>query len=327
MRIIAGLFLAFITGFLLSYCGVASAQFSGAEIGTSGFSVSPTIAGGGGGGGRTCTDDTASTNFLARTSGLSNTEADVYCNMIKGLETDGIITGNLSGAAGCGSVLQGLYFTVTNTTTTANLNICGTSFTLTSTAAPTFTADGGYAGNGTSTFLNTNFNPSTNGVAVTQNSNSIGVYLGNSRAANGAATDMGCDNAAGTVYTYLNAYNDTIPEISVDLNGFTFPSFTIPSNTPAGFTTITRTSTTISAYKNNSSTALASSPISDTALALPSCAYTLLGFNSVSGGAVNDFAADTLYAAYYGAGMTGARHVLLANRINTALAIFGKNQF
>jgi hypothetical protein len=50
---------------------------------------------------------TAATNFLARTSGLSGTETTAYTTMICGLVTDGIITGNLSGATSCGSILDG----------------------------------------------------------------------------------------------------------------------------------------------------------------------------------------------------------------------------
>ena len=47
----------------------------------------------------------AATNFLARTSSLSGTETTAYTNMICGLVTDGVITGNLSGVAGCGTGL------------------------------------------------------------------------------------------------------------------------------------------------------------------------------------------------------------------------------
>jgi hypothetical protein len=81
--------------------GAATAQVGGLMFpGPGTFATS-------GGGGRTCTDDTASTNFLARTSGLSNTEKDGACNFIKTLEANGLITGNLSGTAGCGTFSGG----------------------------------------------------------------------------------------------------------------------------------------------------------------------------------------------------------------------------
>lgn len=275
---------------------------------------------------RACTDDTASTNFLARTSGLTNADKDVLCTLIEFYEANGIITGNLSGAAGCGSVLQGLYFTVSTSTANANLNLCGTSFTLSSSSPPAFTVYGGYQGDGTSTFLDTGFNPATAGVAVTSSSNSIGLYLGNVRAANGSETDIGCANPANTIYSYMNALSDSTG-INAELNSFTFPaSFSTPA-TPAGYSSLTRTSTTLSAYKNNSSTALSPSPEADTALALPSCNYFLLAFNGPTAGVASSFAPDTLYATVYGAGITGAQHVIIANGINTALTAYGLNKF
>ena len=61
-------------------------------------------------GGRTCTDDTASTNFLSRTGGTapnygagSARFADAYCTFIKALETAGIITGTLGGVSTSGT--------------------------------------------------------------------------------------------------------------------------------------------------------------------------------------------------------------------------------
>jgi hypothetical protein len=127
---------------------------------------------------------TAATNFLARTSGLSGTETTAYTTMICGLVTDGVITGNLSGATGCGSVLDGLYIFATNTTTTANLNLCGTSYGLTQHGSVTFNADTGYTGDGTTGYFDTGFNPSTAGGNFSLNSASIGSYILTNRTTN-----------------------------------------------------------------------------------------------------------------------------------------------
>lgn len=276
-----------------------------------------------GGGGRTCSDDTASTNFLARTSGLSSAQQDRACNLIKTLEAGGIITGNLSGANGCGTVLDFFHFTVTNTTTTANLNLCGTNFTLSATAAPTFTANAGYVANGTTQFLNVNFNPSTQGVNVTANSNSLGVYIGNDRAPIANSTDIGGGN--NPPYMYLNALDiQGGGAVNTELNGATFPFFTLATATPRGCTTVTRDATTLSAFKNNSATALGT--VADTAGALPNASLFLLAFDTVGTGAVN-FAPDTLYADYGGANLTGAQHVTICNAINTALTPLGLNAY
>lgn len=266
------------------------------------------------------------TTFLARTSGLSTPETNAVTTTICQLVSNGIITGTLSGAAGCGTVLQGFYFTVTNNTTTANLNICGTSFGLTSTAAPTFTADAGYVGNGTTQFLNTNFTPSTSGVAVTTTSNSIGVYIGNTRAASGTATDIGAANVANSSYTYMNALSDSTG-VNGEVNGFTFPPSWSTAATPAGCTSLSRIGTTINAYKNSSGTGLSPIATGDTALALPDNPYFLLAFDGPTASTPSSFAPDTLYAAYYGAGITGAQHVAICNAINAGLAVFGLNKF
>lgn len=48
---------------------------------------------------------------------------------------------------------------------------------LTAVNSPTFTTNEGFNGNGTSSYINSNYNPFSNGINFTQNSASIGVYL------------------------------------------------------------------------------------------------------------------------------------------------------
>jgi hypothetical protein len=111
-----------------------------------------------GGGGRTCTDDTASTNFLTRTGGSapnygagSTRYADAICVFIQALETGGLITGNLSGTNSCGAFtgntggFDGLWLEKAHTSANSLLNICGTANPLVNHGA-TFTADVGYTG-------------------------------------------------------------------------------------------------------------------------------------------------------------------------------------
>jgi hypothetical protein len=73
----------------IGVCSPVQAQF--VTLGAQGCSGAGC---GGGGGGRTCTDDTASTNFLTRTGGSSPNYgagsaryADAYCVFIKALES------------------------------------------------------------------------------------------------------------------------------------------------------------------------------------------------------------------------------------------------
>lgn len=99
------------------------------------------------------------TTFLARTS-LTGSDVTNYTNLICGMVTDGLITGDLS-TTGCGSLFDALYIFATKDQATAILNICSTNFTVSNTFI-TFTAYSGFAGDSTSGhLLNTNFNPST----------------------------------------------------------------------------------------------------------------------------------------------------------------------
>jgi hypothetical protein len=125
---------------------------------------------------------TAATNFLARTT-LIGQDARNFTTLICGLVTDGVITRNLSGAKGCGSVLDSLYILAAPNTTTANLNLCGTSFTLTPTGSPSLTVYQGYTGVDASSyvFIDTGLNPSTNGGNYTQNAARISAWSNSNR--------------------------------------------------------------------------------------------------------------------------------------------------
>lgn len=117
----------------------------------------------------------AATNFLARTSGAN---ISVFTTFICGLVTDGLITGTLAGAAGCGTLFDGIYIWTTNSTANALLNLCGTNFGLTSNGTMTFTANQGYVSGGSNTvdFLDTGANLSSFGGKFTQNSGHISVW-------------------------------------------------------------------------------------------------------------------------------------------------------
>jgi hypothetical protein len=113
----------------------------------------------------------------------------------------------------CGTVLDALYILATNTMTTANLNICGTSYGLTSTAAPTFSADHGYTGNGSTQFLITGFAPSSAAGTYSQNSASLGVYVLTSRTVGQAYSEIGANNGSNASdivpwYSDNNFYSD-----------------------------------------------------------------------------------------------------------------------
>ena len=125
------------------------------------------------------------TNYLARTvGGNEGGNPAPITALICGLVTDGVITGNLSGATGCGANLDVLYILAQQNSTDALLNLCGTSYgagAFLRAGIPTprlssFTSYRGYTFSGSS-YLDTNFNAATATTPkFTQNSASFGFW-------------------------------------------------------------------------------------------------------------------------------------------------------
>lgn len=102
--------------------------------------------------------------------------------------------------AGLLSILDVLQIHASENGTTGRQNLIQDLYNSTAVNSPTFTVDRGYAGNGTSSYLNTNFNPSVVvGANFVRNSASMGLYSRTSRASVNAA-DMGASN---TVKTFI----------------------------------------------------------------------------------------------------------------------------
>lgn len=113
----------------------------------------------------------------------------LYATMI-----DAIVT------AGVWSKTDALYLFAAADAPTALVNLKSSSFTATATNSPTFTVDRGYAGNGTDSVVNTNFNPTTApSPNFTQNSAHMGAWVLTNRAGASAAVignasaDAGCN--------------------------------------------------------------------------------------------------------------------------------------
>lgn len=163
---------------------------------------------------RMCTDGANAAAFNARTSGQDVTHLDANCVFINGLDTDAVYaSGDIA------------YLIATDTTGNSALNIFSSSFTFTPTNSPTFTADSGYVGGSTSN-IDTNFNPSTNGVNYTQNSASIYIWTLTNF---GAGTDYGVavgqhlSNANFTIRIYPHfSDNNYYGSINANLGGSSF---------------------------------------------------------------------------------------------------------
>jgi hypothetical protein len=299
MRVIIGIFLAGI----LAIAGPSSAQMTLMGTGGSG----PARSGG------ACSQ---ATTFLARTSGLNGTETTAYTTLICGLVTDGLITGTLSGATGCGTVLDALYIFATNTTTTANLNICGTSYGLTTTAAPTFSADHGYTGNGSTQFLITGFSPFSAGGNFAQNSASIGAYIITSRTTAAAYCEIGASNGSNGTDVYpLFTGNLLYNEMNANST-----SVAAPANAQGMYVGSRTGVSTVTTYRDGTSFA----SFGTTSVSMPTVPIWI-GANNSAGGA--DFSADQISAAFIGGGLNSTQAAAISSRVNAYMAALGINVY
>lgn len=117
--------------------------------------------------------------------------------LMRALRSDGIL-----------SLLDVLYiFATDGSSDFATLNwITPSLYKCTKVATPTFTTNEGFDFNGTTQYLDTNWNPATNGVNYTINDCSYGAHV-NDTNSNTGRVDFGCDN--GTSFISFAAHNSS----------------------------------------------------------------------------------------------------------------------
>jgi hypothetical protein len=283
------------TFFLLLYAAFFCFQQQGRSAGWLPLAASPT-------GG--CSQ---ATTFLARTSGLSGTQSTAYTTMICGMVTDGTY---------CGTVQDGFYIFATNTTTTANLNLCSTSFGLTATGSPTFTANQGYTGTGATTdYLSTGFVPRTAGGNMVLNSTSLSVCVFTSRTTNNNYVEVGVGGSGGD-FTYIKPEAGNFES---DINNGAFPTGT--NANAQGNWIISRTGSANYAVYNNG-VATSFSPRTSTSDQLPDVAgIDILVLNNNN--SIQSATADQLGAVWFGAGVGATPAANISTRIRAYFAAVG----
>lgn len=255
------------------------------------------VGGGFGAGGFTpsCAE---SSNFIARTSGLSDAEKGRYDVLICGLVTDAVF-----------SKLDALYILAAPDSTTAKLNLKSSSFGLTEVATVTFTANQGYASNGATGYLDTSFNASTAGGSYTRDSASMGGCDTANNAAYSSLAVIGADTPATNSSLFL-VQNSVVAFLAINSVGRTFPAI----STQQGNWIVTRTASNLSTlYRNGSSAgtdANASNPLINLNL------YILAtNDNGTAASFLNTN--DKLSYAFIGGGLNGTEAANLTSRIHT----------
>lgn len=154
--------------------------------------------------------------------------------------------------SGLWDALEIFYVLAAHDAQAARLNWAApTTYALTATNSPTFTADRGYTGNGSNTSLDSSYVPTINAVKYAQNSAAIFVWsLSNTRANNSIDVGFGSSTQpSGSKFAYINTWNGTVDNTSHAIHNANINAFS-PGNA-SGFFVLSRTvSTDYGVYRN-----------------------------------------------------------------------------
>ncbi len=181
--------------------------------------------------------------------------------------------------------------------------------------SPTFTANQGYAGNGSTSYVNTNFNPATNGTAFVLNSCHIMIYDRTARTTNNAVWNCGNGDGVST-NLHLGCRKDN-KTISL-MNSVTTDSYTPPTNSQGIFIANRSTSLATQTYWAGSSLG---TNAADPSVSIASQAIFIGGSND--GGSLNAATTDQhgLFAA--GGSLSSTAAARMTSRYQTFLTGVG----
>ena len=210
-------------------------------------------------------------------------------------------------AAGLWTITDRLWILAAENAATAQVDLkARANFTLVN--APSFSADHGYAGNGTTSYIDTSFTPSTAGGNFSQDAASLMYYGLTDDTTGGFASAIGgvnfasyiCPMFASTIFSSINAGG---------------ASMSVANSTAIGAYVSTRTGSAASAlYKNGSST-----PITTSATTSDTTTSSTIGICCGNGGGAQ-FSTIQVAAAWIGGGLTGAQAAALMNLVNAYMA-------
>ncbi len=178
--------------------------------------------------------------------------------------------------------------------------------------APGFTVDRGATGDGIAAYINTQFNPSTDGVNYTQNSASAFAYCRTELAAGGQSI-FGLKGAGGdgTLLNPRNATNNMPSFINSD-------TFLITANMSSlGLFSVNRVVNNLHEGLING---VSEGTQADTSQALLNGDFFVLGENQLGTGLVNP---TTRQIALYGLGSGAVNHLEVFNRVQTYMTAIG----
>ncbi len=180
-------------------------------------------------------------------------------------------------------------------------------------AAPTFTIDRGYAGNGSTSYVNTTFNPATQGTNYKLNTASVHCW-DNSNRAGANLVQIGSDN--GTDYITIATFglgSTTLLNINELAAGNTGAS----ANSIGFFSLNRSAAAAIQSYQNGASIGSGTTSAS----VIPSFAVFVGARNS--SGTAGLFSTDQMSAAALGGSLSAGETLLFYNRLRTYMTAVG----
>jgi hypothetical protein len=210
-------------------------------------------------------------------------------------------------ASGIWAKLDILYVLAAHDAQAARLNWKAPgSFTLTATNAPTFTSDRGYAGDGSTSYLDTGWAPATNGVNYTQDSAAYGVWSLTS-----------AQSAAGTFGTRTSTDARAILRNASDQLKYTINSATqttIANTDASGLFVVSRSAAAVTqSYRNGAALGAAGSGTS--------AALSAVNFGVGEAGAA--FSSYQVAAAFTGGNLSAAEQASLYTALQAFLHALG----
>ncbi|MBC40384.1 MAG: hypothetical protein CMH91_15155 [Oceanicaulis sp.] len=178
---------------------------------------------------------------------------------------------------------------------------------LTAVNSPTFTTDQGYTGDGLSSYLNTNYAPSVDGVSALQDSVSAGVWV---RATGASSTYLGVTDRTADPEHAIRI-QDNLGTNQARVNDLTFVSYSTSAAANQLLTVNRSSSTTTQLYTNGSSDGSGTA----TSISIPDIDLYLLAQNF--DGAPNGYTAGQISIAFIGGSLTSTEHANLYSRLNT----------
>ena len=206
--------------------------------------------------------------------------------------------------AGVWDLLDVFYILAAHDAQAARLNWKAVSLNLTAVNTPTFTTDRGYAGDGSTSYLDTGYNPASASVGMALNDAHIGVYARNN------TTDADFD-MQGTLGTNLGVRARNLTASQIRVCSGTSTAFATGGNAPHHIMGIRRDASNQLGFRNGAQDVTAA--VASTAL--PGN-ITILGNGSI-------FSDRQMAAAHVGRALSDPQALALSNAIQTYMTAVG----